>query len=540
MREALGFLTVVFVLPFLFLLGASRTGEAQERGPAPDGPAGESVYRRPLGNEPATLDPARINDTYSRSVAQQIFDGLVRFDQNLAVVPALAQFWKASPDGLTWTFNLRRGVEFHHGREVTADDVAYSLGRLVDPRNKSGAADLFATIKGVREFWGGKSGAVEGVAVLDRYTVKVTLAESFAPFVSFLALGHAKIVPRDVVEHLGDRFGGQPIGTGPFKFVRWTRGQEIVLAANPRYFEGPPKLGGITYRVFAGEPIDAIHQEFERGNLEDSPVPLAARPRAREGKYQYIRRTMFSVRFYGFNTRLRPLDDRRVRQAIAHAIDRESIRENIFLGRYQPAHGILPPGTLGYHPKARELAFSPARSRELLRMAGYTEGASIPPLVLWSSVKTERLVREHQAIRTSLAAVGIPVEIRYETHWPTFTRLLAEGKLPVFLYAWNADVPDPDNFLYTLFHSKSSRNLTGYANPVVDDLLAHARAERDLLRRVELYRRAEQIILDDAPIVPVWHYTYERLFQPYVRSVEVNGLGDPYIPFSKIWLEGRR
>jgi len=115
-----------------------------------------------------------------------------------------------------------------------------------------------------------------------------------------------------------------------------------------------------------------------------------------------------------------------------------------------------------------------------------------------------------------------------------------EGKLPVFLYAWYADVPDPDNFLFKLFHSKSSRNFFGYANPEVDELLVQARNESDPQRRVERYRRAEQLVLDDAVIMPVWHFTYERLFQPYVRAIEVNGLGDPYIPFRKIWLERAR
>jgi peptide/nickel transport system substrate-binding protein/oligopeptide transport system substrate-binding protein len=432
---------------------------------------------------------------------------------------------------------LRRGVTFHHGRELTADDVAFSLTRLVDPRTRSGAADLFSGIKGAADFRAGKAPAVEGITVVDRYTVRVTLTEAFAPFVSLLAIGHAKIVPRDAVERQGDGFGRHPVGTGPFRFVRWEPGREILLEANPAYFERAPRLRGIRYRVFEGEPIDAIHREFERGHLEDSPVPLALRGGGGAGKHQYVRRTMFSVRFYGFNTRVRPLDDRRVRQAIAHAIDRARIRDDIFLGRYQPAHGILPPGTPGYNPNVREIPYDPGRARELLRAAGFGAHRPVPPVAFWSSVKTERLSREHEAVRAALAAVGVPAEVRYETRWPVFSRLLAEGKLPMFLYAWNADVPDPDNFLYTLFHSKSPRNLTGYANPAVDQLLAGARSERELSRRVELYRRAEQIVLDDAPVIPVWHYTYERLFQPYVRSIEVNGLGDPYIPFSKIWLE---
>jgi oligopeptide transport system substrate-binding protein len=168
------------LLAVLWLVGASLAGAA---------PAGEGgVYRRPLGNEPATLDPARIRDIYGLSVTQQLFDGLVQFDQTLAVTPALAQFWKASRDGLTWTFVLRKGVKFHHGREVTADDVVYSFTRILDPRVKSGAADLFLSVKGAPEFREGKARDVSGLVALDPHTVQVTLTDASVPFVSVVAV----------------------------------------------------------------------------------------------------------------------------------------------------------------------------------------------------------------------------------------------------------------------------------------------------------------------------------------------------------------
>ena len=167
-------------------------------------------------------------------------------------------------------------------------------------------------------------------------------------------------------------------------------------------------------------------------------------------------------------------------------------------------------------------------------------GRGLPPITFWSSVRSERLVREHDAMRKSLAAVGVRADFQYQTDWPAYARILAEGKEAAFLYAWFADVPDPDNFLRLLFYSRSPRNLTGYNNPLVDDLLVESRNEGDVARRVDLLRRAEQIILDDAVILPIWHYPYERVFQPYVKSVEVNGLGDPYIPLRKIWLERAR
>jgi ABC-type transport system substrate-binding protein len=521
------------------LLTAVVAPQARERG---DGlPESSAVYRRPLGNEPATLDPARINDVYSRSVAQQIFDGLVEFDQTLTISPALARFWKASRDGLTWTFVLREGVRFHHGREVTADDVVYSLTRLLDPRVKSGAADVFAAIRGAREFREGRARRVAGLTAVDRYTVRVVVDEAPVPFVSLLAIGHAKIVPREIVEREGEAFGRHPVGTGPFRFVRWERGREIVLAANREHFDGPPALSRVVFRIFPGEQIGAMWEAFRQGELEDTPIPTRDYRRiVAERTYQHVKRPMLSVRFYGMNTRVKPLDDRRVRQALILAIDREAMIEEVALGRFALARGILPPGTLGFNPELRGYPYDPARARALLAEAGYPAGRGLPTLTIWSNVKVEGVLREHEHMARYLAAVGVKTEFQYLTDWPAFSQRLGEGTLPIFLYAWFADVPDPDNFLFKLFHSGSPRNYFRYANPAVDRLLASARNSVELERRVELYRRAEHLVVDDAPLIPIFHYTYERLFQPYVDSIEVNGLGDPYIPLRKIRFDARR
>ncbi|HUG35590.1 MAG TPA: ABC transporter substrate-binding protein [Candidatus Limnocylindrales bacterium] len=524
----------------LTMLAVAPLGLAQDRlDPTPRAASG-GVYRRPLGSDPATLDPGRINDLYGRSVAHQIFDGLVQFDQTLTISPALARHWRGSRDGLTWTFSLRPGVKFHHGREVTSDDVVFTLTRIIDPRTKSEAADLFLGIQGARDFREGRARTVAGLSALDRHTVRVQLQEATVPFVSLLAIGQAKIVPRDLVEQQGDAFGTQPVGTGPFRFVRWDRGREIVLSANLDSFDGVPRLSRLVYRIFAGELNDLMCQEFGQGNLEESPVPPSCRNKVTDPRYLYVRRPTFNVRFYGLNARVRPLNDVRVRQAIVHAIDRDTIVQEIFLGRHATARGILPPGMPGYNPQLKPLPHSEARARELLRAAGYPDGRGLPPIALWSSVKGERIERELATVKRQLAQVGIPLEIHYETNWPSFTRLLGEGRLPMFIYAWYADVPDADNFLYKLFHSRSPRNLTGYANPLVDDLLLQARAERDLPRRIQIYRRVEQVVVDEAPVVPVWHYAYERLFQSYVKNIEANGLGDAYLPLRKMWIEPAR
>ena len=511
--------------------------EAQE---APSSQSG-GVYRRPLGHDPATLDPARLRDIYSLAVGQQLFDGLVQFDQTLSITPALAQFWTASRDGLSWTFTLRKGVKFHHGREVTSDDVVYSFTRLLDPKTRSGGADLLLGIQGAQDFREGRASTVVGLTAVDRYTVRVTLTESPVPFVSVLAVGQAKIVPKELVEQQGEAFGTQPVGTGPFRFVRWEHGKEIVLAGNPDYFDGPPKLARLVFRIFPGERLEEVFSEFKAGALEDSPIPSKDyRQVIASQAYQYVRRPIFGLRHYGINTRMKPLDDRRVRQALMYAIDREVVVSDVWLGRYSLAKGVLPPGTLGFNPKLKGYPYDPARARELLAQAGYPNGRGLPPIVFWSSVRFEEILREHERIRKDLEAVGVTAEFQYNPDWPSFSKAMSERKLPIFLRAWFADVPDPENFLAKLFYSSSPLNHMGYSNPAVDALIERARAESDTTRRVELYRRVEEMVLDDVPVIPVWHQTYERLFQPYVKGVEVSGLGDSYIPFRKVWLERPR
>ncbi len=220
-----------------------------------------------------------------------------------------------------------------------------------------------------------------------------------------------------------------------------------------------------------------------------------------------------------------------------YAIDREAIVSDVWLGRYALAKGILPPGTLGFNPKLKGYPYDPARARELLAQAGYPGGRGLLAIAIWSSVRSEEMRREHDRIRKDLQAVGVTAEFQYSPDWPSFSKAMSERRLPVFLRGWFADVPDPENFLAKLFYSTSPWNYMNYSNPAVDALLDRARAEVDVPRRVEVYRRAEELVMDDAAVIPVWHQTYERLFQPYVKGVEVSGLGDAYIPFRKVWLE---
>jgi oligopeptide transport system substrate-binding protein len=528
------------VIAFALLAGSVVPVWAQQSSARAE-PLQGGVYRRPLGHDPKTLDPARVRDVYSLTVTGQIFDGLVQYDQTLTILPGLAQFWKASRDNLTWTFMLRKGVKFHDGRELTADDVVYSLTRLLDPRIDSVVAGFFTTIAGAKQFRAGQSSRVSGLVAVDRYTVQVTLAEAPLTFVAGLALGHARIVPRAPAQRADDAFGEHPIGTGPFKFVRWDHGREIVLDANPDYFAGPPRLSRVVCRIFPGDPIDAMYEEFKLGRLEEAPIPTRTyRGVLADRSHVYVRRPTLRLRLYALNNRMKPLDDRRVRQAMIYGINREALASDVSISRYTWAQGILPPGTLGFNPKLKGYPYDPELARELLSKAGYPGGRGLPHIPVWSSVKRDEVVREQERMKRDLAAIGIHIDLAYHTDWPSFSQMFTAGKLPVFLVSWSADFPDPDQFLFRLFHSRSPSNMSGYANPIVDDLLEEARRAADVQRRVDLYRRAEQIIMDDAAVIPISHAIYERLFQPYVRSIEVSALGDPYLPLRNVWLDRGR
>lgn len=530
---------IVLTASILGIFGVCSVFAAGDEAPARTGIQRKGgVYRRPLATNPVTLDPARPNDIYGRTIANQLFDGLVQFDGALAIRPATAETWTSSRDGLVWTFRLKTGVKFHHGREVTAEDFVYSFTRIVDPATKSAGATLFMKIKGAREFAERRATRVEGLVAVDPHTLQITLTESQTPFVSSLAVGFAKVVPREVVERLGERFGQQPVGTGPFKFVEWVRDKQITLAANPDYFEGRPNLDGLEYRIFTGEALDEMFGEFAKGNLEDSGIPARERPLLLNGrKYQFVRRPILGISFLGINTTQKPLDDPRVRQAINYAIDRRTIMRNIYQDQYLPGVGILPPGTYGYDPKLIGFPYDPKKADELLAAAGYPGGKGLPVLHIWSARKNDEAVAEHEAIVKSLAAVGVRAEVHYNTNWPEYKAHVYEGKLPIFRYSWYADTPDPETFLGQLFDSRSSDNITRFRNPTIDTLLQRARLESEVHKKLQLYQEVERQIVSDAPVLVLSYYSYERVFQPYVKGIQVNALGDPYIPMKKIWIE---
>jgi peptide/nickel transport system substrate-binding protein/oligopeptide transport system substrate-binding protein len=497
------------------------------------------TYRRALANNPATLDPAFVSDIYSRTVVTQISEGLVHFDAHLNPIPAIAEFWEASRDGRIWTFTLRKGVQFHHGREVTADDFVYSFTRLLSPKARGPVTDFFRRIRGADEFIQGRAMRVQGLNALDRYTLQIDLKEPFAPSLTVLGLANAAVVPQEEVERLGDRFAQAPVGAGPFKLVRWEAGKEIILEANKQYYEGRPFLDTVVFKI--GETFEQTFAQFLAGNLDEAIIPSGKTedvqndPRYRQ--YQVLRRPTLGLLYIGFNTQVKPFDDKRVRQAFNYAVNTEAIVREITKMGSLPAKGVLPPGMPGHDPDLRGYYYNPAKAKQLLAEAGYPNGVGFPVVQLWTVSKAESTKAELAAYQQYLAELGVKVDVHFVDEWARYTEMLRRGELQMFRYAWYADFPDPDNFFFPLLHSAGQPNNLFYRNPRLDQLLEKARAEADYAQRVKLYREAERVVMEDAPWITQHNHIFEYLYQPYVQGVEVSLLGDRWIPMNKIWLK---
>ena len=365
-------------------------------------------YRVPLESEPITLDPHRLTGIYAMNVASNLFDGLVEFDDNLNVVPVIAKIWKISRDHRTYTFRLRQGVHFHNGREVTAGDFIYSFSRILDPEVKSPAKSLFLNIQGAKDFHAGKADIVAGLRAKDKYTLHIELSEPFAPFLSILAMVNAKVVPKEAV---GPDFGKHPVGTGPFRFRTWRTGKDIVLDANKDYFAGRPFLDSLRFQIYPNIEWEKVFDKFENGLLEQALIPSnkydAIKSTAGVKKrFNFVGKSGFNLVYVGLNMGMDVFKDRRVRQAIYHAVDRERITREITRRNSNPAKGILPPGIAGHDPQAKWYTYDPQKAKALLAEAGYPDGIGIPPLEVWTVSKSESVQNELRAYQRYLADIG--------------------------------------------------------------------------------------------------------------------------------------
>jgi len=528
-------LAVVFVLSASMFAGCAKKEEGGKKEETKkEEPVKGGTYYHPLYADPVSLDPAHISESESFRVGTAIFEGLVKYDpKTLEIKPALAESWEVNEDATVFTFKIRKGVKFHNGKEVTAADFKKAWERACAKDTQSEVAYILAPIKGFDEMQKGEAKELSGVKVVDDYTLEVTLKYPFGEFVQTLGHPVASVYPVEEAEKAvkEKKVWENPIGTGPFKFVSWKHNQEVVVERNPDYWGEEPYLDKVVFRVFDDE--NTAFLEFKAGNLHECGIPTG-QYKATKADPTYgpmvITGPELALYYYGFNMEKGVFaKDKNLRLAIEYATDRDAIINTVMEGIPAPATGIVPKGVPGYVEGQSPYTYDEEKAKE------YWEKSSKPAeITLWYNT-SEGHQKIAEAAQAGYKKIGINVKLT-NLEWGTYLDKVMKGECEFFRMGWIADYPSMDNFLYPLFHSseKGNNNMTFYSNPEVDKLLEEARKETDDEKRYELYRKAEKMILEDAPIVPIYFYRYAIVVQPEVKNYVRSAMG--LVPFEQIWL----
>ncbi len=475
------------------------------------------VYYR-LNTNPTTLDPAFIVDITGGLISAKLFNGLVRIEDDLSIQPDIAQNWSISRDGLTYTFRLKHGVYFSNNREVSASDFKFSFKRLLDSKNKSPDSWVFEKILGAKDFMKGRAGDVEGIKVIDDYTLEIRLDKPFSPFLSLLTMTAAYVVPKEEVEKWGPDFSSHPGGTGPFIVKEWLPNREIRLERREDYFEGTAKVKGIIYRIIP-EDLTAV-TEFETGNIDVITIPVSEYSRYKnDPKRQNLISSIKGLNTYylGLNCSKPPFNSIVLRRAINYAIDREKMLNTIYERRGRLASGPVPELMRRWDiPAIYE--YNPAKARELIKK----EGLNSITINFYITADQE-VVDIAEVIQSYIRATGIDVKIK-QLEWSAYKEAINRGEPDMFYLSWWADYPDPENFLFPLFHSSNfgpGGNRTRYSNPAVDSLIEKGQYTMDEKKRNFFYKKAEEMIVADVPWVFFWHRTDFTIRQPWVKNYKI-------------------
>lgn len=507
-----------FLLSLALLLCIPVTGCQK----ANDGRLSNYLYLR-LSSNPTTLDPALITDVQGGGIAAKIFNGLVRFNENLDIVPDIALSWKLSENQRTYTFRLRRDVSFSNGKKVTAHDVKYSFERVLNPAVKAPLTWVLDRLEGATDFISGKADTVSGIQIVNDHTIILKLTKPFGPFLSLLAMDTAYIVPREEAIRLGQDFGMHPIGSGPYVLAEWKHGQYLRLKAREDYFEGKPKLNGIYYRVIP-ENLTAV-MEFETGRLDVLLIPSSEYRRyTTDPAWRDLVHGRIGLNTYylGFNCARPPLNDLRVRQAVNLAIDRKKILNTILEKRGVLANGPIPPGLWKSKAWSRTLQgyeYDPQRATSLIHEAG----AAGKTIKVYISVEEPEALDVIEVISNYLEKVGLKTNI-IQLDWSALKQAINQGEPDAFWLSWWADYPDPEDFLFPLFHSASigsGGNRTRCIDPELDQLIETAQGTIDEKQRYRLYRLAEDRVVRNAPWVFMWHKADYFVVQPWVKNFRI-------------------
>jgi ABC-type transport system substrate-binding protein len=502
----------------------------------PDGgdPKAGGVLRLASSSDVNTLDPALGYDEVSWLFEQMQFDTLVDYDDGTRIVPELAESWTTSDDGLRWEFRVRGDVRFSTGRAMTAADIAYSLRRILTPSVHSLGAEFFQNIAGAAEYVAGTAPSVRGLEAPSADRLVVTLVTPDPLFLHKLTMPFASAVDREAVERAGQGgFARAPVGTGAFRLAEWMQGRRMRLERNPHYWRpGLPYLDGVELTIGLSDQLAWF--QYQRGALDVTAIPSAEYTRvAADPRYAplVVRRTTIRTQYVAFNCALPPFDRPDVRRALALAIDRERLVELID-GRGSIARGIVPPAMEGFAGDVVPMPYDPEGARRGLEAAGLGQGIST---TLWTQ-RDDGPLRLAQSMQQDLAAVGVDVTLKPVDFPALIEAVRNPGQVPMFLLGWEADLPDPSNFLTVLLHSRArgTNNNSFYSNLAVDALLDAAEPVTDPSRRLATYREAEAMILNEAPWLPLFHPVTVVVRHPRLRGYRVHPVRPPR--FETAWV----
>lgn len=517
----------------------SGTGEGDQETrieiptPGPENPApGGGVFRR-LWADPPTLDPHLTGDTTSAGVVVEIFSGLVAIDTDLQLVPDIAESWTIDDTGTVYTFTLRDNVTFHNGDKVTAHDFKWSIERAASPSLASHLADTYLNdIIGASDYIEGNVASIEGVTVIDDKTLQIAIDAPKAYFLAKLSYPTAYVLHRDAVESGGRNWWvSNAVGTGPFELKEYRIGERIVLERFDEYYREPrPDVDAINMNLAGGQSMAM----YENDEIDVTGVGLFDLDRVLDPDEPLNRELVvappgFSVSYIGMNASTPPFDDANFRRALNHSIDKDLIANEVLAELVKPAYSILPPGFPGYTEDIQGLEYDPDLAREYLAQSKYADPETRPRIVITVPGTGGTIGLDLEVIiEMWKQELGIEVEIQ-QVEWATYLEDLDDRKFQAYAgLGWSADYPDPQDFLDILFHTESGMNHGSYSNTDVDALLEEARTIQDVVRRVELYNQAEQLIVDDAAWVPTW-FTGEQyaLVKPYINGYRLTPMTVP-------------
>jgi len=454
---------------------------------------------------PTNLDPRIGIDVTSERVGQLLFSSLLRRGEQANIEPDLAESWEI-PDPLTYVFHLRSDAQFHDGRPVTAKDVLYTFRTLMDGSIKTTKAGTYRLIESIR--------------APNDHTVVFKLKEPFAPFMWNLTRGAIGIIPEGSP---GD-FGRNPIGSGPFKFVRYVQDAELVIERNESYYGTKPFIEQVRFKIIPEAIVRAL--ELRKGSVDGQiyALPPDMVEVLRENPDLQVLSAKGTIyQYFAFNLQDPAFRDVRVRQAIAHSIDRDKIIKYVWRNQVRPANSVIPPNNWAFEPNLPNYSYDPARARELLKEAGY------PNLSFTYRCSTDDTSRMLAAVlQQQLRIVGINMEIR-SNEFATFFADVQKGNFQAYSLRWIGGNNDPDIF-NAIFHSKmtppNGSNRGKYFNPDVDRLIDIGRREPDTDKRREAYQEIQRIIARELPYVSLWYWDNVAVFNKRIQGVKLYPAGD--------------